>query len=71
MFATIVVRKYCMVRFTIENILKINSFIVCMPRNIARLVMKNMERIYYCQRNEIHVCSWVQAPTLRLKGKFK
>ncbi|BDC35416.1 hypothetical protein MTLP_00980 [Candidatus Methanoliparum sp. LAM-1] len=51
-FATTVVRKYCLVRPTIENILKINSFIACMPRYIAHLVMKNMERIYYCQRND-------------------
>jgi len=52
MFVTNVVKKYPPVKLIIENTLKINFFIVCMLRNIALLVMKNMERIYYCQKND-------------------
>jgi len=52
MFALIVVVTYCLVKPTIENTLKIDSFIAYMLRNIAHLVMENMTEIYYYQGND-------------------
>ena len=47
MFALIVAMTYCLVKPTIGNTLKIDSFIAYMLGNIAHLVTKNMEGIYY------------------------
>ncbi len=45
--------KYYLMRFTIVNILKINFFMTYMLRNIAIIVMKNIEKTYKDFKSEL------------------